>query len=159
MKIITRLLITTAPLFFIGCVSKNNQNPADANLFSDQENLVKLIQSSKINDKDRMLVHLSHTCDLHIDGKSFRVLDMRELVKGAQSPRGVNQIILLNPAHQLVNRIEYGSARPLFCKDDRLYLYDDLIPDGQSESGNVLKFSDQGFTVTPAHEDLNSLIP
>lgn len=159
MKIIASIIAATIPLLVIGCVSEDKKM-SDANrLFLDQESFVNLIQSSQINDKDRFLVHLSHTCNLHIDRKAYAVLDMRELVKGAQSPRGVNQIILLNPAHQLINRIEYGSARPLFCKDDRLYLYDDLIPDGQSESGNVLKFSDQGFTVTPAHEDLNSLIP
>lgn len=159
MKIIASIIVATIPLLVIGCVSENKQMSDASRPFSDQENIVHLIQNNQINDKDRLLVHLSHTCNLHIDGKAYAILDMRELVKGAQSPRGVNQIILLNPAHQLVNRIEYGSARPLFCKEDRLYLYDDLTPDGQSESGNVLKFSDEGFTVTPAHEDLNSLIP
>jgi len=104
-------------------------------------------------------VHLSHSCNLVIDNQIYAVIDIRELVKGATTARGINQIILLNSEHQLVNRIEYGQARPLFCENNKLYLYDTLIVDGQAEEGNVLQFTDAGFAVTVTTEDLNTKLP
>lgn len=126
---------------------------------SDQSNLVKLVRDAGISDKERALVHVSHSCNVIIAGQVFAVIDMRELVKGAMVARGVNQIILLNAAHQLVNRIEYGQARPLFCENNKLYLYSNLMLDGQAEEGNVLSFSDSGFAVTVTNEDINSKLP
>ena len=104
-------------------------------------------------------MHLSHSCNLVIDNQIYAVIDIRELVKGATTARGINQIILLNSEHQLVNRIEYGQARPLFCENNKLYLYDTLIVDGQAEEGNVLQFTDAGFAVTVTTEDLNTKLP
>ena len=77
---------------------------------------------------------------------------MRELIKGAVVPRGVNQIIVLNHGLQLVQRIEYAQARPLFCEGNKLYLYDRLIVDGQVNEGNVLQFEDFGYKVSVLEE-------
>jgi hypothetical protein len=38
-------------------------------------------------DADRALVHLSHTCNLRVDGPWLPVVDIQELVKGAVTPR------------------------------------------------------------------------
>lgn len=92
---------------------------------------------------------------LTINEQAYAVVDIRELVKGATTARGINQIILLNSAYQLINRIEYGNARPLFCEDNKLYLHGNVISDGQEE-GNVLVFTDSGFVVTATKEDLDA---
>lgn len=127
--------------------------------FVDQSRLAKLVADTGVADPDRSLVHLSHTCNLIIDQQTYTVIDMRELVKGAMVPRGVNQIIVLNPEQQLVQRIEYGQSRPLFCENNTLYLYDDITLDGSIEEGNVLTFAESGFKVVLSQEDLNDHLP
>jgi hypothetical protein len=127
-----------------------------ARTLEDQAYLAQLVKDAQIADNQRSLVHLSHTCTLTIDGQTYAAIDMRELVKGATTARGVNQILLLNAENQLINRVEYGNARPLFCEDNKLYLYGDIIPEGQAEEGNVLVFTDSGFVVTATKEDLNA---
>lgn len=127
-----------------------------ARILEDQAYLTQLVKDAEISDNERSLVHVSHTCTLAIDGQTYAAVDMRELVKGATTARGVNQILLLNAENQLINRVEYGNARPLFCEDNKLYLYGDVIPEGQAEEGNVLVFTDSGFVVTATKEDLNA---
>jgi hypothetical protein len=147
-------------LSFLGCQSTTDKSSSSkAQAFADQAALINLVRETEIADKDRSLVHLSHSCNMVIDNQIYAVLDMRELVKGATTARGINQIILLNSEHQLVNRIEYGQARPLFCENNKLYLYDTLIVNGQAEEGNVLQFTDAGFAVTVTNEDLNTKLP
>jgi hypothetical protein len=158
-------LMLLSILILVGCqqdAPPSQESSHDLNAVSslnDQAHLVQLIREAGIANNDRSLVHVSHTCTLYIDEQTYVVADMRELIKGATTARGVNQIILLNSNHQLVNRVEYGSARPLFCEDNKLYLYGDVIPDGQAEEGNVLVFTDSGFAVTAVKEDLNSKLP
>lgn len=153
-------LSTTFILSFLGCQSTTDKSSSSkAQTFSDQAALINLVRGAEITDKERSLVHLSHSCNLVIDNQIYTVIDMRELVKGATTARGINQIILLNSEHQLVNRIEYGQARPLFCESNKLYLYDTLIVDGQAKEGNVLHFTDAGFAVTVTTENLNTKLP
>jgi hypothetical protein len=160
-----RSLIILSIAITLGCQPDTAQNPNNSNeanltntgrSLDDQAYLVQLIRESEIADSERSLVHIRHTCTLTIDEQAYAVVDMRELVKGATTARGINQIILLNSEHQLINRIEYGNARPLFCEDNKLYLHGDVIPDGQAEEGNVLVFADSGFVVTATKEDLNA---
>lgn len=132
---------------------------SDKESLSDQAYLTQLVKENEIVDKERSLVHLSHVCNLKIGNQTYAVIDTRELVQGATNARGVNQIILLNAENQLINRIEYGNARPLFCENNKLYLYGDVIPDGQAEEGNVLVFTDSGFAITAVKEDLNKKLP
>ena len=144
--------------------SKSGHDSGDAlvnmpDALLDQARLYKLLVESEISEAARSLVHVSHTCSLTINHKQYPVIDMRELIKGAVVPRGVNQIIVLNPEYQLVQRIEYGQARPMFCENDKLYLYDSLIVDGQSKEGNVLRFEESGFKVIVLKEDLNKKLP
>ncbi len=132
---------------------------AAARSLDDQAYLVQLMRDAEIADNARTLVHVSHTCTLTIDQQAYAVVDVRELVQGAMTARGVNQIILLNSENQLVNRVEYGNSRPLLCDENKLYLYGDVIPDGQAEEGNVLIYTDSGFMVTAIKEDVNSKLP
>lgn len=125
----------------------------------DRSRLVKLLYEAEILNKDRSLVHLSHTCNLVINNHEYPVINTRELVKGAMTPRGVNQIVVLNYGYQLVKTIEYSTALPLFCEGNKIYLHGDLIVDGFSETGNVLVFEDDGYQIRLLNEDLNKKLP
>ncbi|HWV15831.1 MAG TPA: hypothetical protein VN030_10410 [Cellvibrio sp.] len=160
------VLASSAVMFaLLGCdtslqPSSTTANPAMGTAdFADQSRLVKLVLETGIAEPDRSLVHLSHICNLTIDQQTYAAIDMRELVKGAIVPRGVNQIIVLNPGQQLLQRIEYGQSHPLFCEKNKLYLYDNITLDGSTEEGNVLTFTDSGFKVTLSQEDLNQRLP
>lgn len=128
-------------------------------LFADRESLKTVLDENGVLDPERALVHFSHTCNLDIQGQQYPVVDVRELVAGAMQPRGVNQIVVLNPGNQLVQSIEYAQERPLFCLANKLYLYDSLRPSGAMKEGNVLELSDGGYEMNVLSEDLNKLLP
>src|SRR5690606_28855334 len=89
-----------------GSVTSSEEIPQTAGRsLEDQAYLAQLVRQSEIADSERSLVHVSHTCTLTIDQKTYAVVDMRELVKGATTARGVNQIILLSAENQMVNKI------------------------------------------------------
>lgn len=168
MKIFPALSYTLLTFFLAGChtTAQSAPKPKPENstatvpgIFLDQTKLTNLLKESEIADPARSLVHVSHICNIVIDQQQYTVVDMRELSKGAQVARGTNQILLLNPGQQLVQRIDYGQARPLLCEKNKLYLYNNISVDGSTAEGNVLVFEDAGFKVTTAQEDLNSLLP
>ncbi len=108
-------------------------------------------------DAQRQLVHLSHVCDVAIGDKRFLVIDAMELVRGATTPRSVNQIILLDAKGVPVQSIEYTIERPLYCHGDRLYLLGSLAVGGIQPEGNVLTFTDDGRHVEVGVADINAL--
>lgn len=111
---------------------------------SDQAQLKKQLGHAGLLNPDRLLAHLSHVCDLTIAGKRYSVVDLRELVKGANTPRGVNQILILDAHLNSVQKIEYGNSRPLFCKGNQLFLYGDLTLNDFANPGNRLTFAADG---------------
>jgi hypothetical protein len=116
-----------------------------------RDRLYSALLDAKVLNPDRELVHLSCTCNLRIDGSEYPVVDVQEVVKSDTSPRGVNRIVVLDAKLKPVKEIEYTSHRPLFCLDNRLYVYGDLTIDGLSPEGNVLTFSRQGRVVKLSH--------
>ena len=106
--------------------------------------------------RDRQLVHLSHVCDIEMKGKHLPIVDLRELVPGASSARGVNRIILLNDKLAPVKTIDYTTQRPLFCSGQRLFVFGDLSV-GAGPEGNVLEFIDDGRTVRAYQIEVNKL--
>ena len=116
--------------------------------------LGSLLQNEVLKD-GRLLVHLSHTCNLVVEGKSLPVVDVRELVKGASTPRGISRIVVLDGALTPLHAIEYGSARPLFCRGNRLFLYNDISIDVVSPEGNVLVFGEGAATISTETIDPN----
>jgi hypothetical protein len=108
-------------------------------------------------DPARAVTHAAHVCTLRIEGAAFPVVDVQEIVHGAQTPRGVNGIVLLDSALRPVWRIEYTTERPLFCIDHRLYVWGDLRIDGVDGEGNELTFSSGGRTVALRHVEANDM--
>jgi len=120
-----------------------------------RDRLYSALLENKVLDPDRKVVHLSHTCDLQINGRRYLVVDLQEVVPAARSPRGVNRIVVLDSTFKPLKDIEYGTHRPLFCVDNRLYVYGDLAIDNLAPVGNVLTFSDQGHVVKLSHVEAN----
>lgn len=113
------------------------------------------LREAKVLSKDRRLVHLSHTCNLVIGGRNYPILDIRELVPGAVVPRGYNRIAMLNEGGKVLAVIEYGNARPLFCKADSLFLFGDIAVGNVGPEGNVLTFSADGSVISVGYVDPN----
>lgn len=130
------------------CLSANAQSGPRAQVY-------RALVEAKILDPDRRLVHFSHTCSLRIDGAEFPVVDLQEIVKGAATPRGVNRIVVFGPDRKAVQVIGYTTERPLFCVENRLYVYGDLEVGGVAPEGNVLTISDRGRQVKVSHIEAN----
>jgi hypothetical protein len=107
-----------------------------------REQLIHQLTAQHIFDADRTVTHVSHVCSLRIAGQWLPVIDLQEAVKGAVTPRGANAILILDPALRLSLRLPYTTERPLFCADNRLYLWGDLQIDGMAGEGNEITFSD-----------------
>lgn len=114
------------------------------------------LQAGRLLDPDRELVHFSLTCTLRIEGSSYPVVDLREVVKGAATARGVNHIVLFDSTLHPVRTIAYNLERPLFCVENHLYLLGDLAVGNLQPEGNVLTFSHHGATVAVSHVDANA---
>lgn len=113
------------------------------------------LQTARVLDPDRQLVHLSYTCTLRIEGHAYPVVDLQELVRGAVTPRGVNRIIVLDSTLRPVQRIDYTTQRPLFCVENRLYVFGDLEIGNILPQGNVLTFSNRARDVKLSHVEAN----
>src|SRR5690349_16074119 len=46
----------------------------------ERQRFVEALERADVTSRDRELVHLSHTCDLTIDGAMYPVLDVREII-------------------------------------------------------------------------------
>lgn len=105
----------------------------------------------------RLVSHVSHVCSLRIGGDWFPVLDVQELVRGAVTARGANSIIVIDSELRMVRRFDYTSERPLFCRENRLFVFGDLQIDGVVSQGNELTFTDRGRVVALRHVDANEI--
>lgn len=114
------------------------------------------LQTTKVLDANRELVHFSHTCTLRIEGREYPVVDLRELVKGVSTPRGVNRIVIFDSSLHPVQEIDYTTQRPLFCLDNRLYVYGDLEIGNVQPEGDVLTFTNKARDIKLTHVDANN---
>lgn len=120
-----------------------------------RQQLYRALLSNKALDPERSIVHLSHVCNLRIGNSYYPVADLREIVKGVATPRGVNTIIILNSSLQPVQKIDYTKERPLFCKDNQLFLWGDLRVYGISSEGNAISFTEGGKKMELRHVEAN----
>jgi len=111
-----------------------------AELDGARRSLMLALKKANALNPDRLVSHLSHVCSLEIQGKRYPIVDLRELVRGETTPRGVNAILVMDAQLAVVQRIEYTSQRPLFCVANRLYVSGDLWSIELSTEGNELTF-------------------
>lgn len=95
-------------------------------------------------DATRTLVHLSHACEAGDGGRAYHVVEMRELVKGGSSPRGVNQLVVLDRRLRVTARLELGSARPYYCTGNTVVLNQPVDIPEAGTMANVLRLNSAG---------------
>ncbi|HXP59728.1 MAG TPA: hypothetical protein VN829_04505, partial [Dongiaceae bacterium] len=117
-RVSVAILVVTL-LATAGCSSPGGSSGHPA----DRAALRNALRTSGVLEKGRQLVHLSQIGNLEVEGQSFPVVDIMELVPGASTPRGINRIVVLDAALAPVQQIEYTTERPLFCKGNRLFLW------------------------------------
>jgi hypothetical protein len=162
-KMLTNILLTKRRLAMLAVVMAGllAGGPAaqgkGATPLKDREIVLGALLKSGVLHRDRQLVHLSHVCNLRINGRQFPVVDVMELVPGATTPRGVNRIIVLTDKLVPVQTIDYTTQRPLFCQNQRLFVFGDLMIGGVLPEGNILSFSDNGRAVDVQRVDVNEL--
>lgn len=113
----------------------------------NQARLVTALRNAGEINPARGLAHVSHACDLLIDGERDPVADVRELVRGATALRGANRIVVLSPGLVPVQRLPYVSQRPLLCQANRLDLFGAVRLDELPPEGNVRVLSDKARQV------------
>jgi hypothetical protein len=110
----------------------------------EREQVLAALLRARLPHPDRILIHYSHTCDLELDAAHFPVIDLRELVKNVNVPRGYNRIVVFRPDWTVFREVEYTDQRPLYCRGNELFVYDEMQASLASgpERGNVLVFSE-----------------
>ena len=114
---------------------------------TDRGRIADALRDAGLTGGAARLVHFSHVCDLVIDTTRYAVVDLRELYGSGPSPRGLNRVVVLDGSLSPIQSFEYGSARPLFCRESRLFLYGSISLGNVGAAGNVLEFSDAGRSV------------
>ncbi len=99
----------------------------------------------KAIDPSRALVHLGLLCEGRGRGGAvFRVVETRELVRGGPSPRGVNQLVVLDRRLRVTDRIEIATAHGLYCDGASIILDLPVESSRLGREGNVLGLDDGG---------------
>ena len=107
---------------------------------TERQGLIQLLLKARVLRQGRVLVHLSQTCNLIIQGASYTILDARELIPGASFAHGYNQVVVLDESLRLQQAFQYIDQRPLFCSRNELYVSGELAVNGVDPGGNVLVF-------------------
>ncbi|VAW68436.1 hypothetical protein MNBD_GAMMA10-2483 [hydrothermal vent metagenome] len=151
------MIFTLRYFFILTLVFYTNSLFAEKTVeLNDRINIFNALQKQKIFNKHRILVHLTHICDLIIDNRHYPVINIKEHVKGAQVPRGVGHIIVLDSSLNLIKKIYHdGASSPLYCKDNKLFLYGYIDIDGLAAEGNVLSFGNKGKKVVVSEMESN----
>jgi hypothetical protein len=127
----------------------------------ERSKLLDALARGAVTSRDRELLHLSHTCDLVVDGATLLVLDVREIVPRMAAPRGYNRIVILDAKLNVVQAIPYNEERPLSCYGNRLLVHGALSveSDNQRTLGNLLRFTRGGRSVHAETIEWNQLPP
>jgi hypothetical protein len=128
----------------------------EAPVGSDRARIIAALDRAKLLDSGRVLAHVSHVCNLSIDGKAYPVADVRELIRNASVARGYNRIVVLDDSLHVRQEIQYGEERPLFCDGNRLYVYGELHIHGEDPGGDILVFTDGARHIEFLNADPNT---
>jgi len=139
------LALTAAP-----CWSRDHEWDAWSRLQGD---VYAALLAQGVADRDRVLVHLAHTCTLVKAGGAFHIVEIRELVHGGRSPRGVNSLVILDDGLRVVASVELGPVRPYYCESDQVVLDSEVAAGGPNRVGNVLIVDEAGQVVEVRRQD------
>ncbi|GAA6166528.1 hypothetical protein [Sessilibacter corallicola] len=139
------------------CLSSYGTSSIKPIKLNDRQAIYDSLEKQNILNKHRKLVHITHICNLKIDHNDYPVVNVIEHIPGAQTPRGVNRILILDSELKLKSKVDYdGSVFPLFCENNSLFLHGFITIDGLLPEGNVLTFSDQGTKILVTNIEANN---
>jgi hypothetical protein len=141
-------------IFILGShqlISAERQDPS-------RKQLAHALLEGHVLIEGRQILRLVHLCNVHIGSDYFPVVDLVEQVPGAQVPRGVRRLVLLDERLRVFSSFTYYSpAEPLFCKDADVYFSGEIQLNGTNQFGNVLTFFTDGKIDTTVRKlDSNS---
>jgi len=123
---------------------------------NERQKIYKTLVEQGLLNKGRQLVRMVHVCNLVIDKKIYPVIEVKENVRGAQVPRGVPHVFILDSSLKYINKIYYDiGATPLYCKDNKLYWFGYLMIDDRLPEGNVVTFTQGGRKMTVSAMESN----
>jgi len=123
---------------------------------NERQKIYKMLVEQGLLNKGRQLVRMIHVCNLVIDKKIYPVIEVKENVRGAQVPRGVPHVFILDSSLKYINKIYYDiGATPLYCKDNKLYWFGYLMIDDRLPEGNVVTFTQGGRKMTVSAMESN----
>jgi hypothetical protein len=155
MKLISTAVAALAVLACARCLAADNTESVGA----DRDRIERALREAKILDPLRVTVHVSHTCNLRIEGAKYPVADVRELVRSDTSPHGVNRIVVFSPSLEVRQVIPYDVERPLFCRGNELIVYGELTLGNVSPGGNVLVFGKRAASVSVRNVEWSAIAP
>lgn len=131
----------------------------------DRMRIFNALNEQNLIDKDRQLVRLAHLCNLVINDEYYPVVAIKEHMKGAQVPRRIGLVFVLDSSLKLVKEIPfYPPNNPLYCKDNQLFwdgeaAIDTVLAKGEvvtyADGGNVMTFTEAGKKVVASYMQAN----
>lgn len=127
---------------------------------NDRKEIYQPLTAQKLLHKDRQLVRMVHVCNLIIEKRYYPVIEVKEHVRGAQIPRIVLHVLILDSSLNLVNKIYHDSGSgPLYCKDNKLYWHGFLNFDFRLTEDNITTFTEGGKKMVTSNMDINNFPP
>jgi hypothetical protein len=104
-----------------------------------------LLRRAGVLSPHRTVDSAREVCTLSVDGRPYRVIDLVEHVRGAQSDRGVRRAILIGPARTKVNELPYfPPAAPVSCDGNVLTFSAPVEVDNTEPEGRSVAFEHGG---------------
>lgn len=92
--------------------------------------------------KDIKITKFAYIGDITVNNQEYYVIDLRTVIKGMLSPRGINYILIYNDKMKLIEKVYYSLEMPLWCEGSKIYLWGPVTQEGMC--GNAWEFKD-GF--------------
>ncbi len=131
---------TIAVAVVFGALTAAAPRPALEAQEAGRDRLLRLVTAAGLVEPGRRLIGVQFVCSLTTGRERVGVIDLREVVPKAGSPGGVNRVLLLDRRGGLTASFDYGIARPIACRDNRLILFGAADPRHDGTGGNVIVY-------------------
>ncbi len=151
--------LAAVAVMIVGVLTAAGPRPALDLQEASRDRLSRLVVGSGLTDPARRLVGVQFVCTLTVGRERFGVIDLREVVPKAGAPGGVNRVVLLGAADRLTASFDYGIARPIACRGNRLLLFGDADPRHDGTGGDVIVYGPHGRIADVLAVDAAALWP
>ena len=142
-----RLSLLAVPLIsifvpmIVGCKSPSKAS-ASVDIRDDLIEAVRRGDPDFPNGREVLLTHFSYVGRVNsVQGQIF-VIDMRSVLSGMLSPRGLNYVVFVSDQLRFLGKVSYIDSRPLWCDGSKVILFGGIT--ANQGSGNVIDLA-QGY--------------